>query len=304
MIDIVTGGCGFIGSHLVDSLRARGRDVFVIDLKSPTPIDITGGMFELPADIDTFYHLAGLSNIIPSISHPRDYYDTNVTGTLNMLEYAMANGCKKFVYAASASCYGKSEMPAKEEDACFAHYPYALTKYMGEQLVMHWSQVYKLPAASLRIFNAYGPRSLTKNAYGAMFNTFLAQKANGKPLTIVGDGTQSRDFIYVDDVVEAFILAAQKGSGIYNLGTGNPTTVKKVAELIGAERRRIAERGGEPHTIFADNTRLKSLGWEAKVSIEQGIGRLLENLEYWKDAKVWEPDAIAEETKEWSKWLA
>lgn len=300
-MDIVTGSAGFIGSHLMRRLSAT-RDIFTVDLNAAISVDIRHPI-TLPC-ADTIYHLAALSNIIPSITNPRDYYETNVTGTFNVLEAARLSGCKKFVYAASASCYGdKTWEDVAEGWPCNPIYPYALTKYLGEQLIMHYGKVYGMDVVSLRLFNVYGPRSLTKSAYGAMFNTFLAQKANGKPLTIVGDGTQSRDFTYVEDVVEAFILAAQSGKGIINVGTGSPAPINRIAEIIGGETISIPERGGEPHCIYANNDRLKALGWLPKVSIEQGIAKMLSNLDYWKSAKVWDPETIVVETKEWNKCL-
>lgn len=301
-MDVLTGSEGFIGGHLKKALLST-RDIFTLDLNATIPMDIRKPVLAL-GSVDTIYHLAALSNIIPSITNPRDYYETNVTGTFNVLEAARLAGARKFVYAASASCYGETPArPVHENSLCNPAYPYALTKYLGEQLVMHYGKVYGMDVVSLRLFNVYGPRSLTKSAYGAMFNTFLAQKANGKPLTIVGDGTQSRDFTYVDDVVDALILAAEKGAGIINVGTGKPTSINRVAEIIGGETVSIQERGGEPYYIYADNTKLKALGWEPKTSIEQGIANMMENLDYWKNAKVWEPDAIAEQTKEWQACL-
>lgn len=306
--NIVTGGSGFIGSHLCDTLRRSGRMVEVIDVKTQRlqwPSIEKSVATETFRSCETVYHLAALSNIIPSITDPRAYYETNVTGTFNVLEAARLAGVKKFVYAASSSCYGQNPAPpVNEHQSCEPAYPYALTKYLGEQLVMHYGKVYGMDVVSLRIFNCYGPKSLTKSAYGAMFNTFFAQKANGKPLTIIGDGTQSRDFVYVDDVVEAFILTAEKGKGIYNVGTGISTSINEVARIIGSDKINIPERAGEPHCIYADNTRLKSLGWEAKVTIEEGIGQMLKNLDYWKAAKVWEKESIIEETKVWQACLS
>ncbi len=306
MIDVVVGGLGFIGSHLVSELKSRGREVKIIDAKDDIRMRLWKEVFK---DVDTVYHLAALSNIIPSISHPRDYYETNVTGTFNVLEAARLAGVKKFVYAASASCYGMTLdfypeiFPAIEAMPCDPQYPYALTKYLGEQFVMHYGKVYGMDVVSLRLFNCYGPNSLTKSAYGAMFNTFLAQKAHHMPLTIVGDGTQSRDFIYVTDVVEAFILAAESGTGIINVGTGKPTSINRIAEIIGGDTIHIPERGGEPHCIYADNNRLKALGWEQKVIVEDGIAKMLENLDYWKEAKVWVPETIAQQCREWDLCL-
>lgn len=305
--DIVTGGQGFIGSHLCDALRKRGRCVEVIDIKT---LRLQSPGIEKPINpekfhgCDTVYHLAALSNIIPSITNPRDYYETNVTGTFNVLEAARLAGVKKFVYAASASCYGKDYTEDRnEDDLCTPAYPYALTKYLGEQLVMHYGKVYGMNVVSLRIFNCYGPKSLTKSAYGAMFNTFLAQKANNRPMTIIGDGTQARDFIYVDDVVEGFIIAAEKGAGIYNCGTGNATSINQVCKAIGGTVVHVPERAGEPHCIYADNRKLRSLGWEPKITVEEGISLMMKHLDYWKSAKVWEPDTIAQEIKEWQSCL-
>lgn len=301
MGSIVTGGAGFIGSHLVAALGKRGERAHVMDrpvFDIREPLDR-----QKFKDVDTVYHLAALSNIIPSITDPRSYYETNVTGTFNVLEAARLAGVKKFVYAASASCYGQNGIRRNEYDECHPAYPYALTKYLGEQLVMHYGKVYGMDVVSLRIFNCYGPKSLTKSAYGAMLNTFLAQKANGKPMTIIGDGTQSRDFVYVDDVVEAFILAAEEGAGIYNVGTGVPTSINRICEIIGGATVRIPQRSGEPHCIYANNTRLEQLGWQPKVTIEEGISLMMENLNYWKDAKIWELETISEETKEWERCL-
>lgn len=321
-LSIVTGSNGFIGSHLVDELVNRGEQVICFDKQFDNLAhhttsqvhkiycDVTKSDIRIPK-VDCIYHLAALSNIIPSISNPRDYYETNVTGTFNMLEAAQLAGVKKFVYAASASCYGIS-YPMKdgnfiarsEDDECFPAYPYALTKYLGEQLVMHYGKVYGMEVVSLRIFNCYGNRSLTKNAYGAMFNTFMAQKCQGKPFTVIGDGTQSRDFVYVDDVVEAFVLAAQKGTGIYNCGTGSPTSINRICEIIGGPVVNIPDRAGEPHCIYADNGKLRSLGWEPKTTIEAGIALMTHNLGYWKDAVVFSPEMIEKEVSEWQKHLA
>ncbi len=302
MIDIVTGASGFIGKHMVEALEAKGRNVYGID----APFDIRQPVTLLfgEGEIDTIYHFAGLSNIVPSIKNPRDYYETNITGTFNMLEAARISGCKKFVYAASSGCYGKDPTsPINEYDDCDPAQPYALTKYMGEQLVTHYGKVYGMDVASLRIFNAYGPGCLTKTTCPSMLNIFLAQKANNKPLTIVGDGTQSRDWVYVSDVVEAFMLVAEKGTGTYNLGTGTPITVNRIAKIIGGETVHIPERGGEPRCIYADSSRLARLGWHPKTTIEEGLALMMENLDYWKDAKVFTADGIQEETNEWQKRL-
>lgn len=300
MIDIVTGANGFIGKHMVAALEAKGRNVVKFDL----PADIRKPITLVPDKIDTIYHFAGLSNIVPSIKNPRDYYEANTTGTFNLIEAARLAGCRKFVYAASSGCYGQNPVPPiSESHSCNPHQPYALTKYLGEQIVMHYGKVYGMAVASLRIFNAYGNGCLTKTTCPSMLNIFLAQKANGKPLTIVGNGTQSRDWVYVDDAVKAFMLVAESGAGIYNLATGIPTSVNRIAEILGGDAVHVPERGGEPHCIYGNNSRLRELGWEPGVSIEEGLALMLENLDYWKNEKVFTADGIQGETAEWEKRL-
>lgn len=299
----VTGAAGFIGSHLVDALLAAGNEVESKDKK--LGCDIRYGEILLN-NTDAVFHLAALADIVPSIENPIEYFHTNVTGTLNMLQSARKAGCKRFVYAASASCYGMAG-GGMEGDECNPEYPYALTKYLGEQLVEHWGKVYGISTISLRLFNVYGSRSRTNGAYGAMFGTFLAQIANNKPITIVGDGTQSRDFIHVSDVVRAMLMAADSSyTGIYNVGTGKPVSVNRIVEILGAKDVvHIPKRPGEPQIGCADIGKIKrDLGWEPKVSIEEGVSELLTHLEEYKDAPVWEPDTIAEATKEWFARLA
>ena len=223
---IITGGAGFIGSHLVDELLEKENQIIVLDNFStghPQNLDHMNGKIELVEcdisqpgnwhnlfrNIDCLFHLAALADIVPSIENPNFYYQSNVNGTFNILEACKRHNVKKIIYSASSSCYGiPDEYPTKETAEIRPQYPYALTKYLGEQLVMHWCQVYQLPAVSLRFFNVYGPRSRTSGTYGAVFGVFLAQKLAGKPYTIVGDGTQTRDFTFVSDVVGAIITAA------------------------------------------------------------------------------------------------
>ena len=196
--------------------------------------------------------------------------------------------------------------PTDEKSKIDPQYPYALTKYLGEQLVIHWAKLYNMPNVSLRFFNAYGPRSRTTGAYGAVFGVFLAQKLAKKPLTIVGDGNQTRDFIHVFDLVDAIIKAAQKGSSgdIYNVGNGKETSVNSIANMIGGEKVNIPNRPGEPNRSLADITRIKTnLNWEPKISINHGIDMLLENINDWKEAPVWTPNTIKEATKIWFKHL-
>jgi UDP-glucose 4-epimerase len=308
-MDIVTGGAGFIGSRLVARLREMGREVESIDYREPIcPVDLRGGLSLPKGEINTVYHLAALASIVPSIQNPRDYYDTNVTGTLNVLEAARNAGCKRFVYAASSSCYGiPSQYPTPETAPHDPQYPYALTKMMGEQLVLHWARVYGLPAVSLRIFNAYGPGHRTDGAYGAMFGVFLAQMANGKPITIVGDGEQQRDFVHVDDVVEAFILAAEsdKTGECYNVGSGSPVSINTIADILGAESRAyIPKRPGEPDITWADISKIqRELSWQPEITIMEGVEQLRQSIGKYRAAPLWTPETIAEATKDWHKCL-
>lgn len=320
--DVVTGGCGFIGSHLVDALLERGRQVLVIDtdesrknlkhhqdnwrLRFPDESNIEE--YTYLSDVDTVFHLAALADIVPSIVNPRQYYLSNVNGTYNILEAALKGKCRKFIYAASSSCYGdKPTTPTPETAPIFSQYPYALTKNIGEQIALHWLKVYKLPVVSLRLFNVYGTRSRTNGTYGAMFGTFLAQLANGKPLTIVGDGTQKRDFVHVSDVVNAMLLAANSDyTGVYNIGSGKPISVNKIADLLGAtETVFIPKRPGEPDITHADISKAqKDLGWTPKISIGDGVKQLLDNIQGWKDAPVWTPEKIKQATVQWMECLA
>lgn len=326
MKTVVTGGAGFIGSHLVDLLLEHGHDVTVIDnlttgslrnlvLRKGRPesrfvrADIRERLtlHSLFDGIDWVFHLAALADIVPSITAPVSYYETNVLGTMNVLESARIGGVKRFVYAASSSCYGIPEVyPTSEDAEIRPQYPYALTKNLGEQTVQHWNKIYKLPTVSLRLFNVYGPRSRTSGTYGAVFGVFLAQKLAGQPLTIVGDGSQTRDFIYVTDVAKAFLASAEShvSGRIYNVGAGNPISVNRIAELLGGPIVSIPKRPGEPDVTHANINRIAAdLGWSPETTIERGVTRIMERINDWKDAPVWTPESISDATKDWFKYL-
>lgn len=319
---IVTGGAGFIGSHLVDRLLADGHHVVALDnLATGQPGNLGAALasarFTLAeADIaaspgldahfagaDLVFHLAGLADIVPSIQKPFDYHLANVHGTVNVLEAARRAGVRKLVYAASSSCYGLPDViPTPETADIRPMYPYALTKYLGEHYVLHWEKVYGLPCVSLRLFNVYGPRSRTTGAYGAVFGVFLAQKLNGKPFTVVGDGAQTRDFVYVSDVVDAFVRAAEHScSGeIFNVGSGAPQSINTMVRLLGGEAAHIPKRPGEPDSTHADITRIRRvLDWAPRVSFPAGVARMLEHIDMWRDAPVWDPESIREATRAW-----
>ena len=215
---------------------------------------------------------------------------------------------KALVYVASSSCYGiPAAYPTPETAPADPRYPYALTKYLGEQMVMHWAQVYRLPAVSVRFFNVYGPRARTSGTYGAVFGVFLAQLLAGKPLTIVGDGEQTRDFTYVSDAVEALIVAAESGrrGEIYNVGSGRPVSVNELVRLLGSPPAvHVPKRPAEPDCTWADITKIRrDLRWEPKVSFEEGVAIMRENMDYWRDAPVWTQASIASATADWFKFL-
>lgn len=319
---LVTGGCGFIGSHLVEQLVAAGHEVRVLDnlstgrvgnieqLISSGAVEFLEGRVQDPqaaaaavAGRTHVFHLAALADIVPSIVSPMAYFDANVNGTAVMAEAARHEGVEKFLYAASSSCYGiPDEYPTKESAEIRPQYPYAFTKWVGEETVKHWGQVYGLPYVCLRLFNIYGPRSRTAGTYGAVFGVFLAQKLAEKPMTIVGDGTQSRDFTFVTDVTSAFVAAAQSNlsEAVLNVGSGGSYPVNRLAELLGGPTVNIPKRPGEPDVTLADTTRIRvALGWEPSVTFEQGVATMLENIEYWRDAPVWDPVSIADATALW-----
>lgn len=326
-MDIVTGGAGFIGSHVAERLLASGRQVRVIDnlssghrgnleaLKERGRFDFVELDIAKTEDLkgamqgaERVFHLAALADIVPSIQKPEAYFRANVDGTYSVVEAARAAGVKRMVYTASSSCYGLPDVfPTPETARVDTRYPYALTKYLGEQIVLHWCQVYDLPAVSLRLFNVYGPRARTSGTYGAVFGVFLAQILAGKPVTIVGDGTQTRDFTYVSDVVDAFVRAAESDvqGQVLNVGSAQPQSVNRLAELLGAQETvYVPKRPGEPDVTHADITQIqKLLDWAPTVSFEDGVQRMLENISYWKDAPVWTPETIDDATKDWFRYL-
>lgn len=325
---LVTGGAGFIGSHLTERLLAAGHVVTVLDNCSTgrseniAHLEGDGKLTFVEADIrdraaigplfdgvDWVFHLAALGDIVPSINMPDAYYTTNVNGTYNVLEASRAGGVKRLVYAASSSCYGIPDTyPTPEGADMRPQYPYALTKRLGEELVLHWGLVYGLPVVALRLFNAYGPRSRTSGTYGAVFGVFLAQLLAEKPFTVVGDGTQTRDFTFVTDVADAFIAAAASDACnmSMNVGSGGTYSVNRLVELLDnpAGVVNIPKRPGEPDCTFADIDLItKTLDWAPTVSLEDGVRAVLENIEYWRDAPVWTEDTIAEATRDWFKYL-
>ena len=321
---LVTGAAGFIGSHLCDRLLALGHTVIGLDslitgrlanlavaktnnnfsfieqdLAAITPSTLQG--------VDWIFHLAGLADLVPSIENPTNYYHSNVHSTFALLEACRHAKVQRFIYTASSTCYGiPDQYPTPETYPCSPEHPYALTKYLGEQLVLHWAKVYKLPALSLRLFNVYGPRSRTTGAYGAVFGVFLAQKLSGKPFTVVGDGSQTRDFTFVSDVVEGFVKAAESevAGEIINICSGQPQSVLTLVQLLEGPIIHIPKRPGEPDCTWGDITKAKTLlKWQPKVSFPEGVSQMLANIDMWREAPVWTPDSIQEATKQWFEYL-
>jgi UDP-glucose 4-epimerase len=324
---LVTGGAGFIGSHLVELLLQQGHRVTVLDnlstgrLENLAHLKGSAGLSFHQVDVadhrairpyfdgvDWIFHLAALADIVPSIQRPLEYHRANVDGTVAVAEAARLAGAKRLVYAASSSCYGIPDVfPTPEAVELRPQYPYALTKALGERIVLHWGQVYRLPVVSLRLFNVFGPRSRTSGTYGAVFGVFLAQKLSSKPFTVVGDGTQTRDFTFVTDVARAFLASAESGvqQEIFNVGSGGTYSVNRLVELLGGPVVHIPKRPGEPDCTFADTAKIRTqLRWKPEVSFEDGVARLLASIEDWRSAPVWTPELIARETKEWFQYLA
>jgi UDP-glucose 4-epimerase len=325
---IVTGGAGFIGSHTVENLLDQGFIVRLLD-------NLSGGSFEnlnkvknnknllfKNNDINkispgsSFFknvfgiiHFAGSGSIVPSIENPKFYIQNNLNGTINVLESVVRNNIKNFVYAGSSSCYGKAKIPTKETAKINCEHPYALSKYFGEQAALHWGRVYRFKCNSLRIFNAYGPRLTTKGAYGTVFAVFMKQIIEKKPLTLVGDGSQKRDYVYVLDVANAFIKALKihTKSRVFNIGNGNPQSIKYMIKLLVGNNYKIVtipERPGEPSVTMANIALAKKeLNWKPKISFEKGLSIMLQNIKYWENSILCNSNNIKKATKSWFKYL-
>lgn len=290
---VVTGGAGFIGSHLAGALLEKGYTVKIVD-------DLSGGSRDkVPQGAEFFelnvneteklteimhgatyvFHFAALPRVQFSIEHPLETNEANVTGTVSMLKAAHDAGVKRVIYSASSSAYGDQDvMPLTEDMKAMPKSPYGLQKYIGELYCRVWSEVYGLPTVALRYFNVYGPGASAEGAYALVIAKFLKLRSEGKPMTITGDGTQTRDFTHVRDVVRANLLAAEspnvgKGEAI-NIGAGKNASVLRIAELIGGPTEFIAARL-EPHDTLADNTKAKALlNWQPEVTLEEGIAEL------------------------------
>ena len=321
---LVTGGAGFIGSHLVEQLLKKKHKISVIDNLSTGRIEnlqnfkdrIKFYRFDLSKKgkwekifkkIDVVFHLAALADIVPSIQNPDKYFNANVVATKNLVESCIKNKVKKIIYSASSSCYGiPKKYPTLENETIDPKYPYALTKRIAEEILLHYGNIYKIKITSLRLFNVYGTRSRTSGTYGAMFGVFLKQKLTNSPLTVVGNGNQTRDFTYVTDVANAFIQCIKyKGKKkIFNIGTGKPVSINKIVEILNCKKIHIPKRPGEPSITHANiSLAQRELNWKYKINIREGINLILKDIEYWKHAPLWTASKIKLATADWFKYL-
>jgi len=296
---IVTGGAGFIGSHLTELLLSKGIEVTVLDnlcsgtLANLKAVEKHPNYTFIQSDIrnceeikpifrqvDWVFHLAGLVSAPLSIQEPHHYFKTNLEGTLNVLEAARSAGVNRFLYAASCSCYGTPiKIPIEENDPISLQTPYAMTKYFAEQFVLKWAELYSLPVLSLRLFNVFGPRSSLIGGYGGVIGLLLDEKLHHVPLTIVGDGHQTRDFVYVKDVAKAFLIAAEStlSKNYFNVGSGKEHSIEQIVTLLDSPPVvYLGKNSWDAERFCADIHKIKEiLGWQPKTSFEEGLRELL-----------------------------
>ncbi|MBI2042635.1 MAG: NAD-dependent epimerase/dehydratase family protein [Candidatus Nealsonbacteria bacterium] len=293
---LVTGGAGFIGSNLVDALIAKGHEVLVIDnLSTGRRENLNSKAIFFEEDllnfekikpifegVDFVFHEAALPRIPLSIEKPIETNDINIKATVHVLLAARDAKVKKVIYASSSSALGgNATLPMREDGLCNPLNPYALQKYVGELYCKIATSIYGVPTVSLRYFNVYGPRQPREGAYTPVIGVFLTQKKAGQPMTITGDGGQTRDFTHVFDVARANVLAMESdkvGKGdVINIGAGENHSVNEIAEMIGGESIHIADRPGEMRDTLADATKARELlGWQAQIELQDGIKQLLE----------------------------
>ena len=325
---LITGGAGFIGSHFVDLLvkKKNINKIVVIDnLEDGTLKNLKEALKSkkvkfIKADIKDYkkinklfrgihsvIHFAALSDVVPSIVEPKLYMDNNINGTINVLESMKQYRVKKIIYAASSSCYGiPKKFPTDEKSLLDPRYPYAMSKLVCENIIEHWSKVYNFKFLSLRLFNVYGTRSRTNSAYGAALGVFLKQKILNKPFTIVGNGNQKRDFIYVSDVCNAFYKALMKNitNERLNIGFGKPRKVNEMVKIIGGQKIYVPKRPGEPDLTHANISKAKRLlSWKPTINLEEGLKKVIKDINYWKEAPLWTPKKIKLATKDWFKYI-
>ena len=290
---LVTGGAGFIGSNLVDKLINEGYKVFVIDNLSSgkkenlnkkaifykADICNLNKIFPLFKGIDYVFHLAANPRVLFSVENPIESHKVNVDGTLNVLYASYKNKVKRLIFASSSAVYGDiKKLPLREDMKPNTISPYGLHKLIGEYYCKLFSNIYNLETVCLRYFNVYGPKMDPEGPYALVIGKFLKLKKENKPLTIYGDGKQTRDFIYVDDVAKANILAMKSkkvGKGeVINICSGKNYSINYIAKLIGGKKIYLPARKGEmKHTLGDNSLAKKLLGWKPKVNLEEGIKR-------------------------------
>ncbi len=295
---IVTGGAGFIGSHVVDKLIDMGIQVSIIDdfstgkVENVNPaaycwkqdlatVSITD-LSEFMKGVDTVFHLAAMARVQPSIEEPVTFHNANVTGTHNLLAAAVDAGVKKVVFSSSSSVYGNAKVPTSEEHSKDPISPYALHKLIGEQYCKLFSTLYDIDTVSLRYFNVYGDRMSLEGAYRLAIPIFASQIKDGKPCTINNDGNQRRDFTFVDDVVAANILVAESlkefAGDVYNIGNGDNTSVNELVDMMGGERS-YGNKVIEPFETLACSAKIDlDLGWKPKGDLQKWITNYMEQI--------------------------
>ena len=285
---LVTGGAGFIGSNLVDKLINLGNDVVCIDNESAEcheqfywnnkaqnykydicDYDLIAPLFK---DIDCVFHVASDARIQPAILNPKKSIQSNAVGTANILELCRINKVKRLVYSSTSSAYGKKAvLPNQEIQPSDPLTPYSAAKVFGENLARVYHSLYGLETISLRYFNVYGDRQPLKGQYAPVIGLFLKQHEEGKPLTVVGDGSQRRDFTHISDVIQANILASEIKDGfgeVYNIGYGSNYSILEIANMISNDVKFIPPRVGEVQETLASNAKFKELtGWTPKVPL-------------------------------------
>jgi UDP-glucose 4-epimerase len=279
---IVTGGAGFIGSHLAQVLKDAGHEVKIIDIKPDPRLDVRDldALKREFAGFDAVFHLAALPSVPYSIEHPEETHETNLTGTLNVLLAARDAGVRRVIFSSSAAVYGDQEiLPIKEASDKKPISPYALQKLESEEYLRLFSRIYGLETVSLRYFNVYGPGQDPSGPYASAIPKFIKMRQEGKPLTIMGDGEQTRDFVHVSDIAAANLAAATservgQGESI-NIATGKSVSIHEIAELIGGPVEHQPPRLEIKDSLADISLAEELLGWKPERGLEEGIRALL-----------------------------